>query len=100
MAILDLQIQWHWVWGLNMQSSYYVMVFHIKADTIPFQRYNKTTGQFMTALNNTFTDDYGIPDLNLPPMPLDDSIHPKNPGIPLIRFQLQFMSPLQSMLVN
>ena len=54
----------------------------------------------MTALNNTFTDDYGIPDLNLPPMPLDDSIHPKNPGIPLIRFQLPFMSPLQSMSVN
>ena len=35
--ILDLQLQWNWVWGLQNGRSYYVMEFHSKVSTRQFQ---------------------------------------------------------------
>ena len=42
-----------------------------------------------------FSPDCGIPDLDLPFIPIDDSPHPnKNPGITLVCLQITFLLPL------
>ena len=46
---LDLQLQWHLLWVLHMESSYSIMVFQMKIWIRKFQRESTTTGQFMTA---------------------------------------------------
>ena len=49
MAILDLQLPWHWVWVLHMGSSYAVMMLHREMWTRKIQHWSTTTGRFMTA---------------------------------------------------
>ena len=50
--------------------------------------------------NNPFTADCGRPDLNTPPITIDDTSHPhKYPIIPLIRFQLPYLLPLKTLLL-
>ena len=50
--------------------------------------------------NNPLPVDCGNPDLNTPPMYIDDIYIPKrDPNIPLIHFQLSFMLTLVNLLV-
>ena len=41
-----------------------------------FQHWSTTTGRFMTALNNTFTADFGSSAMHLPPITIDDKPRP------------------------
>ena len=50
--------------------------------------------------NNPFTADCGRPDLNTPPITIDDRSHPHEyPIITLIRFQLPYLLPLKTLLL-
>ena len=48
MDILDLQLQWHWVWVLHMGISYTGMVLQREMWTGKRQRWITTTVWFMT----------------------------------------------------
>ena len=49
MAILDLQLQWHWVWVLHMVISCNVMVLKREMCTREFRHWSTTAVRFMTA---------------------------------------------------
>ena len=70
----------------------------IKDNNFSMRYYNDRT--VYDWFNNNFSVDCGIPDLNTPPIAIDD-IHllKKYPDIPLIRFQITFLFSLETMLV-
>ena len=100
MAILDLQLKFHWVWSLYMGSSYYVMTFKTKTGEkiISMREYNHRTVYY--CFNNIFPV-FGVSTtLNLPPISIADSFRTKNnPCITLIRFHIPFLLSLETLLV-
>ena len=75
MAILDFQLQWHWVGVLQMESSYSVMELQREVwKQNSTKDYNNRTDY--ECFKNTFPDGCGTPDLNLPPITIDDRHRP------------------------
>ena len=70
----------------------------IRGNKISMREYNDRVVYYCS--RTPFPVDYVIPDLNIPPVPLDDSyISNKKPFIPHIILQLPFMFPLETLLV-
>ena len=100
MDILDLELQWNWVWVLYMGSSYTVIVLQREMRTSKFQHWSTTTGRFMAAsripLQLILVDHIFI--YFSPPLMIDP-IYIKYPNISLIFFQSPSMLPQKIMLV-
>ena len=101
MTIIDLQLQWIWLWGLQMGSSYYVMQFHRKSSKIPFKREITTIEKFMTDSMIHFqlivVAQIWI-SLAFPLLIVPDET--RYPSIPFIRSDLTFMLHMDTMLVH
>ena len=98
--ILYSWLQWNWVWGLQMRSSYYAIEFQIKSWMSQLKRDNKTIEQFINASITPFQ--LIVFDHILISLPLPLMIFPawtKDTNIILIHFQLTFLLPLESMLI-
>ena len=98
--ILDFQLQWYWVWVLQMVSSYSVMAFQRKVWTKQFQLESTTTGRFMTDSIITLHLILVAHILIYFPLPLMiDPDRIKDPAIPQISFQLPSLLPLKILVV-
>ena len=96
MDILDLQLQYHWVWVLQMSRSYSVMAFNREVWTRKFQREGATTGRFMTTYIIPFQIIVVANILIYLPLPLKIyPTHIKEHGISQICFQLPYLLPLK-----
>ena len=100
MAILDLQLKWHWVWVLNMGSSYYIRAFHSIERTRITQQKITTAKRFMTnsiiPLQIILVSKIWI---YLPSPLMIDPDRIKEHAIPLIWYQLPSLLPLQILLL-
>ena len=100
MAILDLQLWWHWVWLLQMGSSYTVMVFQREMWKGNFQHWITTTVRLITAsiisLHINLMSQLWI--YISSPLIIDPA-RMKDPTIPQILYQMPSLLPLKIILV-
>ena len=100
MAILDLQLPCHWVWVLQMGSSYNVMVLQREMWKQKFQHWSTTTGRFM---NDSITTLHMIVIaqlfIYLPSLFMIDLPHIREPNMPQICSQPTSLLPLKTLLV-
>ena len=100
MDILDLKLQWHWAWVLQMGSSYCVIEFQRELWTRNFQQYSTTTERSITDSIIPFRVILVYQLWIYLPLPLMiDTDCIKEPVLPHIWFQIQYMLPLKTMLL-